>query len=583
MSRDMRIVNMSPGQLAEYDKVFKRQGEIAYRDIGVLSKIALFNSGKALITEGLRVVSGGGMVVTIPTGSILQRITSGDILPCISTANQSITLDAASGSPRTDIIECQVKSVTDKDDTTKAVLDPTTGVISLENIKRDLKYYLATQKKTGSTDATAATAGVLSGTVGIAGTIDLSANYLLNIADGEDGSFQEIDLRGSTPEATTRSEIINAINTAIGRTIASTGAGDTITLTGYGTGETSYFEIKPPVSNSDADALQTVFGVSGAGVYNYIYKGVNDWIKLCEIDIGASTTVITGSMIRNIDQKATWASDSDQIKTRSLLYSTETELLPGEDLRFLATYKAISPTFPWFCMSLPDQTLSVTNYPQSFIDVLRAKKVTYDELNTNVSSFSGTWSGSEFTLDDTVANNAMLAELAEEWLFAGSPTTGWRILVSGGSEYNITNIVTSTRKITVSGSPSGTSIEIYLNRILGSTTSAKHFSWAGLGLYMTGQNKITGLRRRDKFQGWQLGATHTATTYYSRIEAVDVTQPSNVSATYADIRNGSGLQGDAAMYTAKSDGTNGDPRTGPKTEMESGTLLVYMYTGGYTA
>lgn len=315
MSRDMRIVNMSPGQLAEYDKVFKRQGEIAYRDIGVLAKIALFNSGKAIITEGLRVVTGGNMVVNIPVGSILQRITSGDILPCISTTEQTITMDAASGSPRIDIIECQVKSVTDKDDTTKAVLDPTTGVISLENIKRDLKYYLATQKKTGSTTATAATAGVLSGTVGIAGTIDLSANYLLNIADGEDGSFQEIDLRGSTPEATTRTEIINAINTAIGRTIASTGAGDTITLTGNGTGETSYFEIKPPVSDSDADALQTVFGVSGAGVYNYIYKGVNDWIKLAEIDIGAATTVITSAMIRNVDQKSTWASDNTDVIT----------------------------------------------------------------------------------------------------------------------------------------------------------------------------------------------------------------------------------------------------------------------------
>ena len=569
MSRDMRIVNMSPGQLAEYDKVFKRQGEIAYRDIGVLSKIALFNSGKALITEGLRVVSGGGMVVTIPTGSILQRITSGDILPCISNANQSVTLDAASGSPRTDIIECQVKTVTDKDDTTKAVLDPTTGVISLENIKRDLKYYLATQKKTGSTDATAATAGVLSGTVGIAGTIDLSANYLLNIADGEDGSFQEIDLRGSTPEATTKAEIINAINTAIGRTIASTGAGDTITLTGYGTGETSYFEIKPPVSNSDADALQTVFGVSGAGVYNYIYKGVNDWIKLCEIDIGASTTVITGSMIRNIDQKATWASDSDQIKTRSLLYSTETELLPGEDLRFLATYKAISPTFPWFCMSLPDQTLSATNYPQSFIDVLRAKKVTYDELNTNVSSFSGSWSGSDFTLDDTTTNNAMLAELAEEWLFAGSPTTGWRILVSGGSEYNITNIVTSTRKITVSGSPSGTSIEIYLNRILGSTTSAKHFSWAGLGLYMTGQNKITGLRRRDQLQ--------------EHLHDTDVFASTTGSVLAYYVAGTQPLFGKTKTLTSITDGTNGDPRTGSETEMESGTVLVYMYTGGYAA
>lgn len=352
MSRDMRIVNMSPGQLAEYDKVFKRQGEIAYRDMGVLSKIALFNSGKALITEGLRVASGGGMVVTIPTGSILQRITSGDILPCISTAEQTITMDAASGSPRTDIIECQVKSVTDKDDTTKAVLDPTTGVISLESIKRDLKYYLAIQKKTGSTDATAATAGVLSGTVGIAGTIDLSSNYLLNIADGEDGSFQEIDLRGSTPEATTKAEIISAINSAVGRTMASTGAGDTITLTGLGTGETSYFEIKPPVSNSDADALQTVFGVSGAGVYNYIYKGVNDWIKLCEIDIGAATTVITPAMIRNVDDKSTWASDDENVITappaiQPLSERDEATSLSDTDLFGIETADGKSLKVPW--------------------------------------------------------------------------------------------------------------------------------------------------------------------------------------------------------------------------------------------
>ena len=29
------------------------------------------------------------------------------------------------------------------------------------------------------------------------------------------------------------------------------------------------------------------------------------------------------------------------------------------------------------------------------------------------------------------------------------------------------------------------------------------------------------------------------------------------------------------------DGTNGTPRTGPKTEMESGTLLAYMFVGSY--
>jgi len=314
-SRDLRIVNMVEGQKAESDKVFKRIGEISYRDIGVLSKIGLFDSGKALITSGLRVVSGGGMTVSIPMGNILQRMPSGDLLPCIAVADQTLTMDSASGVSRVDIVECQVKSLTDKDDVSQAVLDSSTGVLSVETIKRDIKYYLSVQKKMGSTTATAATAGVLSGTVGIAGTIDLSANYLLNLADGEDGSFQEIDLRGVTPQATTLAEIVANINAAVGRTMASVGGGNVAMLTGYGTGISSYFEIKPPVTDSDADVLQVVFGVSSSGAYDYIYKGVNDWIKLAEIDIGAATTVITSGLIRNIDQKSTWASDSTDIIT----------------------------------------------------------------------------------------------------------------------------------------------------------------------------------------------------------------------------------------------------------------------------
>lgn len=239
----------------------------------------------------------------------------------------------------------------------------------------------------------------------------------------------------------------------------------------------------------------------------------------------------------------------------------------GKSLMFLNSYIPISATFPWLCLSLSDRTLTTSNYSADFIAEMRSRKIVYDELNTNVSSFSGSWSGSDFTLDNNAANIAMITELAEDWLFAGSPTTGWRILVSGGSEYNITNIVTSTRKITVSGSPSGTSIEIYLNRILGSTTSCKHFSWAGLGLYMTGQNKITGLRRRDRMQGFRINVGF------------------NISPT--DIPTSGGSYYDCAQVDTYrfpiDDGTNGDPRTGPKTEMESGTIMAYVFVGTYTA
>ena len=257
----------------------------------------------------------------------------------------------------------------------------------------------------------------------------------------------------------------------------------------------------------------------------------------------------------------------------------------GKSLMFLNSYIPISASFPWYCMSLPDATLTTTNYDSAFIDEMRSRKVIYDEFNTAVSSFSGSWSGSDFTLDNNASNIAMITELAEDWLFAGSPTTGWRILVSGGSEYNITNIVTSTRKITVSGSPSGTSIEIYLNRILGSTTSAKHFSWAGLGLYMTGQNKITGLRRRDKFQGHIMysGVSRNATDNNGAIYGNTADDVPGVSNGYSTSLTLVTALSQAKTSSPKTDGPSGTPRTGSKTEMESGTVLVYMYTGGYAA
>ena len=261
----------------------------------------------------------------------------------------------------------------------------------------------------------------------------------------------------------------------------------------------------------------------------------------------------------------------------------------GKSLMFLNSYIPISATFPWLCLSLSDRTLTTSNYSADFIAEMRSRKIVYDETDTAVSAFSGSWSGSDFTLDNNAANIAMITELAEDWLFAGSPTSGWRILVSGGSEYNITNIVTSTRKITVSGSPSGTAIEIYLNRILGSTTSAKHFSWAGLGLYMTGQNKITGLRRRDKFQMWQLGASADgvgANNYWAYAQGRDWSSSEHIgplsgSASFEMTRSWG--QGTPNMLKAVSDGTNGDPRTGPKTEMESGTIMAYVFVGTYTA
>lgn len=260
--------------------------------------------------------------------------------------------------------------------------------------------------------------------------------------------------------------------------------------------------------------------------------------------------------------------DDDKIVTPLILKQVTGQFV-GSSLITLDAYKTISPEFPYLCMSLSDRTLSTPNYSTEFINERRNRKIVYDELNTAVSSFTGTWSGSNFTLDNNAANIAMIAELYEDWLFAGSPVTGWRILVANGLEYNITGFTVASRIITVSGSPTGTSIEIYLNRILGSTTSCKHFSWAGLGLYMTGQNKITGLRRRDKFQLHQHETTITRSTY--GIYGTSVTQAL--------------LAADPGSYSGPTHLTNNpyNGRTGTKTEIESATAMMYLYVGNYVS
>ena len=266
-----------------------------------------------------------------------------------------------------------------------------------------------------------------------------------------------------------------------------------------------------------------------------------------------------------------------KITMTNLIQSLQS-LYVGQEIKYLNCYKPISAEFPWYCLSNADATLTTVNFDAAFITEMRSRKVIYDELNTAVSAFSGSWSGSDFTLDNNAANVAMIAELYEDWLFAGSPTSGWRILVSGSTEYNITNIVTSTRKITVSGSPSGTSIEIYLNRILGSTTSCKHFSEAGLATYQAGGGKIKGLLRRDKMQnitgeltdaydGYGFTALDTGTVSGAFFKST--TQNQRVAGAAG---NGCSIGFDASLVA----------RTGLETQAKSGTDYKYIFVGTYT-
>jgi hypothetical protein len=354
-NRDIRVMNFTAGQQIESDEVMKRLGELEYRNHGSHAKIGLFDEGKVCITKGLRVEPSSLLTVNVTAGNFFQR--DGEIvLGCIAKDNIPVTLAAASGLARVDIIEGQIKTVEDKDDyarigTVATGSEAGSVVITNEAINRDVKYYLDIRKQTGTTTPTAATAAALVGTIAIPGTIDLQENFLIYLSDGEDGDWTEVDCRGAVPNATTRAEIISAINAAVGRVMASASAGDTITLTGNGTGWGSYFSLKPPITDPDADALDIIFGLSAGGVYKYNYRGTPGWFKLAEIDMGAATSVITADLIRTIDQKDTWASESDEIIVQNPVFksnepdwnewSEDREYSEG-DIAYLGTQQFVS-------------------------------------------------------------------------------------------------------------------------------------------------------------------------------------------------------------------------------------------------
>lgn len=332
--RDLRVLNFSAGQKIESDDVMKRIGELELRNSGTISKMALFDSGKALIVgTGLRVEPSSGMTVNVPSGSVFQRlINTGNVLPCQQITDQTVTIDAATGTPRTDIIEAQVYTAEDKTDTVQEATVLSSGgesqvTITNESVERDIRYYLRVQKSTGTTTPTGGTPGELTGTADLSGTVDLSTVYLINLRDGEDGDFQEIDCRGATPAATTRSEIITAINTAVGRTMA-TASGDYLKLTGESLGEASTFSLKPPNTDDDLDAINAIFGLS-LGNYKLVYSGTNEWFKLAELDIGASTTTITSGLIRNINQKSTWTGESEHTLVETPVFELIDDIIDG--------------------------------------------------------------------------------------------------------------------------------------------------------------------------------------------------------------------------------------------------------------
>jgi hypothetical protein len=263
------------------------------------------------------------------------------------------------------------------------------------------------------------------------------------------------------------------------------------------------------------------------------------------------------------------------------------QLTVGSSIKTESEYIAISEDHPWLCLSLPSVDLTTSNYSTEFINKLRARKYIYDEFGTSpVSAFSGSWSSNVFTLTDNAANKAMLAELAEDWLYHGSPVTDWRILSDGTTDFNITGINVTSRTITVNldgETTSGTSIIIYTNRVYRQATQARHFSEAGLATYQAGGGKSGRLFRRDQMQRLQgnvhLNTNGSSTTVpKSGVFTNSYDQSTNTWAgTISAIQSVINFDSYFSPNARTSSGTNGE------TIAKSSSRYEYIYVGSYTA
>lgn len=323
--KNLRYVQQSFRARIEHDLVLTRMGEMTVRDIDALTRALLYQlTGKtAAIMEGLDASPVGFLDVelTAPATAILnlgdQNVRfaidhNGDV-------PFSVTLDPADPTdPRIDIIEATVKTRSAFSDSVVDVVDPVTKTVTPQLRDRDFEVYLEVRKKTGTPagpapSPTAGSAGVLTGTVAIPGTIDLSAEYIINLAVGNDSEYVEVDCRGATPAATTAAEILTALNGAGFGAIAAQIAGDFIELTAPGMGENSVIRVKQPTDPS-TDALANIFGVSESVGYFVQYAGTNPYFKVAEINVAATQTVLNPTDVKpRADKDTDWTADAATI------------------------------------------------------------------------------------------------------------------------------------------------------------------------------------------------------------------------------------------------------------------------------
>lgn len=236
--------------------------------------------------------------------------------------------------------------------------------------------------------------------------------------------------------------------------------------------------------------------------------------------------------------------------------------------------------FPAICLTKIDVKSDITTAVYGdFITFLRAIQIKYRKGKSDEeSSWTATISGSTVTMPNTTASNRLLVALAK-WALARGNYTDFITLTVAGTDYNITNINTVTREITVSGTPtSGSqSVTFYPHRIAGSSTSARVHEVSGKTVMAGGDAAglfISGLQCLGYIQGHKHGANVLEYRYNtSSISAADTRQIGSTN---------SGTAGSNINDNPTTDGTNGTPRTASETHSPALIAELHQWARTYT-
>lgn len=302
------------------------------------------------------------------------------------------------------------------------------------------------------------------------------------------------------------------------------------------------------------------------------HTGANNWdVQIFNSADGALSSVLKA----DLTSSRVWT-----LHDRSMILADNRAAFKVGDIKSTLTVITPSDTEPWFDIN-QDASIDPAVWPV-LAPYLRALKGTVSGTDTfTVLSISTSGSPVTITLDTTVANDAFLLALAEEYNVHGSFVNFRTITINSdigtfpAGTYGIQGFSTGARTITLTATYSGSSatgdFSYYPFRQPDaiSVTNAYWYQISDAVLKTVGGDIIPYFRVRDRMQGhFHRNSTDNSKTYTGGAVVGDFLAVSFLhSAT-----NGIGEPTD--------DGTNGTPRTGLTTRDRG--LAVYKYIYGET-